>query len=99
LGQETGEAESGFDLEGEEDFAVESRDAEMGVREIDQGIEVAVERLGKSTNGGRLASADIASNEGGEMVLEGEGQATLDLAVAVRGIKILGGDGLGERGL
>jgi hypothetical protein len=43
LGQEAHEAEGRFDLKGEEDFAVESGDAEMRVGQIDDGVDVAVQ--------------------------------------------------------
>ena len=96
LRQETGKTESGYDLESEQDFVVEGGDAEMWVGQVDQGIKVAVEGLCKGTNGSGFAGTNVSGNERGEMILEGEGEAALDLAVAVRGKKILGGDGFGK---
>ena len=90
LWEEAHKAEGGLDLEGEEDFAVEGGDAEVGIGEIDDGVEVAVEGLGKGADGGGLAGADIAGEEGGETFLEGKGEAALDLAVAAGGKEVLG---------
>jgi hypothetical protein len=83
LGQETYKAEGGFDLQGEEDFAVECGDAEVRIGEINNGVQVAVESLSEGTHGGRFAGTDIAGDEGSETVLEGEGEAALDFTVAV----------------
>ena len=82
LGQEAHEAEGRFDLKGEQDFAVEGGDAEVGIGQIDDGVDVAVQGVGEGAGGGRFAGADIAGEEGGGAVLEGEGQATLGLAVS-----------------
>ena len=54
--------------------------------------------MGKGAEGSGLAGADVAGDEGGEAFLEGEGEASLDFAVAARGVKVLAGDGPGERG-
>ena len=51
LGQEAQEAKSRFDLQGEEDFAVEGTDAEMGLGQIDDGIDVAVQGPGEGAGG------------------------------------------------
>jgi hypothetical protein len=99
LWEKAHKAESRLNLEGEEDFAVECGDTEVRVGQVDQGVEVAVESLGKGADSGRLAGADVAGNESGETALQGEGQATLDFAVTTRGIKVLGGDGFGKGGL
>ena len=96
LGQETHEAEGRFDLKGEKDLAVEGGDAEVGVGQVDDGVDVAVQGLGEGPGGGRFAGTDIAGEEGSGAVLEGEGQAALGLTVAARGIEVLGGDRLGE---
>jgi hypothetical protein len=96
LGEETHKAESGLNLQGEEDFAIKGGDAEVGVREVDDGIEIAVESLGEGADGGGFAGADVAGDESGETVLEGEGQAALDFTVTARGIEVLGGDRFGE---
>ena len=99
LGQEAHEAKGRFYLEGEQDFAVEGADAEMGIGQVDDGIDVAVQGLGEGAGGGGFSGADVAGEEGGRAVLEGKGQAALSLAVAVRGVEVLGSDRLGERGL
>ncbi len=99
LGQEAHETEGRFDLKGEQDFAVEGADAQVGIGQVDDGVDVAVQGLGEGPGGGRFAGAHIAGEEGGGAVLEGEGQATLGLAVSPGGIEVLGGDRLGKGGL
>ena len=69
-------------MKGEENFAVEGGDAEVGVGQIDDGVDIAVEGLGKGSGGRRLAGADVAGEQGGGAVLKGKGQAALSLAVA-----------------
>jgi hypothetical protein len=96
LWEETHKAESGLNLESEQDLTVECRDTQVRIGEIDHGIEVAVEGLSEGAHGGRFAGADVAGDESGETVLEGEGQAALYLTVAARGIEVLGGDRLGK---
>jgi acetolactate synthase small subunit len=46
-----------------------------------------------------ILGSDIAGEEGGRAVLEGKGQAALGLAVATRGVEVLGGHRFGEGGL
>jgi hypothetical protein len=99
LGEEAREGEGGFDLQGEEDLAVEGGDFEEGVGQINQGIEVAVEGVGKGADGGRFAAADVAGDEGGQPFLEGESQPSLDFLVAASGEEVLARDGAGERGV
>jgi hypothetical protein len=99
LGLELEEVVGGFDLESEEDEAVEGRDGEKRVGEIDDAVDVAVEGLSEGAEGGGLASADIAGDEGREALLEGEGEAALGLLMAAGGEEVLGGDGLGEGGV
>ena len=99
LRQKTHKAEGGFNLKGEEDFVVEGSDAEERVGEIDEGVDVVVEGLGKGAGGGGFAGTDIAGEEGSRVVLESKGEASLGLAVSAGGVKVLGGDRLGERGL
>jgi hypothetical protein len=99
LGLELEEVVGGFDLESEEDEAVEGRDGEKRVGEIDDVVDVAVEGLSEGAEGGGLASADIAGDEGREALLEGEGEAALGLLMAAGGEEVLGGDGLGEGGV
>jgi hypothetical protein len=72
LRQETHKAKGWFDLEGEEDFAIEGGDAQVGVGKIDDSIEVVVEGLGESADSSGLAGAHVAGEEGGETVLESE---------------------------
>ena len=98
LREEAHKAKGGFDLESKEDFAVEGRDAKVGVGEIDDGVEIVVEGLGKGTDGGGFAGADVAGEEGREALLEGKGQAALDLAVATGSVEVLAVDRFGERG-
>ena len=98
LREEAHKAEGRLDLEGEEDLAVEGGDAQVGIGEIDDGVEVAVEGLGEGADGGGFAGADVAGDESGETLLEGKGEAALDLAVAAGRDRGSGGDGLGERG-
>jgi hypothetical protein len=96
LWKETHKAESRLNLESEKDLTVECGDAKVRIGEIDHGIEVAVKGLSESAHGGRFAGADVAGDECGETVLEGEGQAALDFTVTARGIEVLGGDRLGK---
>jgi hypothetical protein len=73
LGEETHKAKGRFYLESEEDFPVEGRDAKMRVGEIDYGVEIVVEGLGKGTDGGRFSSPNIAGDQGRKALLEGKG--------------------------
>jgi hypothetical protein len=81
LRQEAHETEGWFDLESEEDLTVEGRDAQVGIGEVDDGIEIAVEGLSESTDSGGLTSADVAGKEGRKAFLEGESQTALSFAV------------------
>jgi hypothetical protein len=78
---------------------IEGGDGEMGVGKVNDGVEVAVEGVGESAQGGGLAGADITGDEGRKMLLESEGEAALDFLVTAGGEEVLTGDGLGERGL
>jgi hypothetical protein len=49
LRQQAGEAESGLGLEGEQDLMVEGGGGEVGIGEVDDGVEVAVEGVGEGT--------------------------------------------------
>jgi hypothetical protein len=97
LGEQAEEAESGLDLESEQDLAVESRDGEVGVGEIDDVIEVVIEGVSEGAEGGGLAGTDVAGDEGREAFLEGKGETALDFAVTAGREEMLRGDGLGER--
>lgn len=98
LREQTGEAESRLGLEGEKDLAVEGGDGEMGVGEVDDGVEVVVERVSEGTEGGGLAGADVAGDESGKALLEGKDETGLDFLVAARGEEVRARDGFAERG-
>jgi len=98
LGEEAGETKGGLDLEGEEDLTVEGGDGEVGIGEVDDGVEVVVEGVGEGTQGGGLAGTDVTGDESGETLLKGESEAALDFAVTARGVKVFAGDGSGEGG-
>jgi hypothetical protein len=90
---------SGQALEGKQDLGIEGGHPQMGVGQIDESVEVAVEGVGKGAQGGGFAGADVAGDEGRQAFLEGEGQAALDFAVTAGGVEVLAGDGTAERGL
>lgn len=98
LRQELGKGVGRLGLEGEEDLTIEGGDGEVRVGEVDDGVEVVVERMGESAESGGLAGADVAGDESGETLLESEREAALDLAVTARGVKVSTGDRSGERG-
>jgi hypothetical protein len=98
LRQELGKGVGRLGLEGEEDLTIEGSDGEVRVGEVDDGVEVVVERMGESAEGSGLAGADVAGDESGETLLESEREAALDFAVAARRVKVWAGDGPGERG-
>jgi hypothetical protein len=98
LGEAAAEAKGRLDLQANQDLAIEGRDREVGVGEIDDAINVAVEGVGEGAESGGLAGADVTGDEGREALLEGEGEAALDLLMAAGGVEVLGGDGFGERG-
>jgi hypothetical protein len=62
-------------------LAIEGGDREVGIGEVDDGVEVAIERVSEGAEGGGLAGADVTGDEGGETLLEGKGQAALDFLV------------------
>jgi hypothetical protein len=68
-------------------LVVEGGDGEVRVGEVDDGIQVAVERVGEGTQSGGFAGADVASDESGEPLLESKGEAALDLLVTAGGEK------------
>jgi hypothetical protein len=78
LGEEAGKAEGRVSLQGEQDLVVEGSDGEMGVGEIDDGVEIVVEGVGEGAESSRLAGADVAGDESGETLLEGKREAALD---------------------
>jgi RNase P/RNase MRP subunit p29 len=95
LREEAHKAESGFYLESKENLPIEGRDAQVWVREIDDGVEIVVEGLGKGADGSRFSSTNIAGEESREALLEGKGQAALDLAVATGSVEVLAIDRFG----
>jgi hypothetical protein len=98
LREEAGEAEGGLGLELEEDLAVEGDDSEVGVGEVNDRIDVAVEGVGKGAQSGRFSCSDIAGDQGWEALLEGKGQAALNFAVPTGSVEVLAVDRFGERG-
>ena len=98
LGKETGKAKGRLGLEGDQDLMVEGGGRQVRIGEVDDGVDVRVEGVGKGAESGGLASADVAGDESGEAFLEGEREATLDFAVTARRVEVLAGDGLGEGG-
>jgi hypothetical protein len=96
LGEETGKAEGRLGLEGEQDLMVEGGGRQVWIGEVDDSVEVAVEGVGESAQGGGLAGTDIAGDKGRETFLEGKGKAALDLLVAARREEIRAGYGLAE---
>jgi hypothetical protein len=98
LREQAGEAKGRFGLESEQDLVVEGHGRQVRIGEVDDGVEVAVEGEGEGAQGGRLAGADVAGDEGREALLEGEGEPGLDLLMAAGGKEIGARDGLAERG-
>jgi hypothetical protein len=80
-------------------LGVESGDVEVRIGQVDEGVKIVVEGMGKGAQGGGLAGTDIASDEGGETFLQGKGETALDFLMSPRGEEVLGGDGTTERGL
>jgi hypothetical protein len=97
LREKTEEAEGGLGLELEEDLTVKGDDSEVRIGEIDDGIDVAVEGVGKGAESSRLASADITGDQRRETLLQGEGQAALSFAVTARRIEVIAVNRFGER--
>jgi hypothetical protein len=56
----TGKAEGRLGLEGEQDLTVEGGGRQVGIGEVDESAEVAVEGVREGAKGGGLASADVA---------------------------------------
>ena len=97
LRRETHGAVGRFNLQGEQDLAVEGGNAEVGVRQVDHGVDVAVEGVGESTDGGGFTGTDIPGQECRRLTGEGVVEAALGLLVATRGVEMLGGNGPDER--
>jgi hypothetical protein len=98
LRQEAGEAEGRLGLEGEQDLVIEGGGGQVGIGEVDDSEEVAVEGMGEGAEGGRFAGPHVAGDEGGKPLLESKGQTTLDLLMATRREEVGARDGLVERG-
>jgi hypothetical protein len=99
LGEGTGKVESRFDVESEKDLVIKGDDGELGVREVDDGVEIGVEGLSESTNGGGFTGADVAGDESGDALMKSKGEAALDLGVPPSREEVLGGDGFGKGGV
>jgi hypothetical protein len=69
LGQEMEKVVGGLGLQSKEDLAIESGDGQMGVGEIDEGKEIAVEGVSKGAQSSGLAGTDVAGDESGEAFL------------------------------
>lgn len=99
LRQEAVEGVSRFNLESQENLTVEGGHLEVGVGQVSDRIEVAVEAMDEGAQGSGFAGADIAGDEGGQSFLEGKGQPALNFLVSMSGEQVGGGEGAAERGL
>jgi hypothetical protein len=97
LRQQLGKVKQRFGLEREQNLRVQGNDGKPGVGKIDDGVNVGIEGMGKSTQGSRFSGTDLAGDESGKAFLESESETSLDLAIAARREKITAGDGLCER--
>jgi hypothetical protein len=88
LREEAGKAEGRVSLQGQQDLVVEGGDGEMGVGEIDDGVEILVEGVGEGAESRRLAGADVAGDESGETLLEGKREAALDFLMTTGGEEV-----------
>jgi hypothetical protein len=98
LGEEAGKAEGRVRLEGKQDLVVKSSDGEMGVGEVNDGVEIAVEGVGEGAESRGLAGADVAGDESRETLVESKREAALDFLMTARGEEVRAGDGFGEGG-
>jgi hypothetical protein len=89
---EAARVESGADVEGGEEMSEEGLDGEIGVGDVSGEVKVRVQGLDKGAHGSGLAGADVAGDEGGEAVLEGEGEASLNLLMGGRGEEVARGE-------
>jgi hypothetical protein len=97
LGQQLRKVKQRFGLEGEQNLGVQGNDGEPGVGKIDDGVNVGIEGMGKGAQGGRFSGTDLAGDESGKPLLEGESETGLDLTVAARGKEVAGSDRFCER--
>jgi hypothetical protein len=65
LGQHLAEGVSRFNLKAQQDLAIEDGGIEMGIGQVNDGEELAVEGMSESAQSSRLSDADIAGNQGG----------------------------------
>jgi hypothetical protein len=98
LREEPKEAKGRLCVKLEENLAVEGDDGEVRIGEVNDGIDVEVEGVGKGAQGSRFPGANIAGDQSREALLESEGQTALNFAVTTRGIEVLAVDRFGERG-
>jgi hypothetical protein len=63
LGQHLTEGVSGFNLKAKQDLPIENGGVEIGISEVNDGKELAVEGMGESTQSGGFADADIAGDQ------------------------------------
>ncbi len=71
----------------------------MRIGQVGQGIKVTVKGMGKGTQGGRFAGADIAGDESGQTFLESKSQAALNFLVTASGKEVFGGNGTAKGSL
>jgi hypothetical protein len=64
LGQHLAEGVSGFNLKAKQDLTIEDGGVEIGIGEVNDGKELAVEGVGESAQGGGFTDADIAGDQG-----------------------------------
>ncbi len=65
LGQHLAEGVSRYNLKAKQDLTIEDGGVEMGIGQVNDGKELAVERLSESPQGSGLTDADIAGDQGG----------------------------------
>jgi hypothetical protein len=88
LREEAGKAEGRVSLQGQQDLVVEGGDGEMGVGEVDDGVEIVVKGMGEGTESRRLAGADVTGDESGETLVEGKREAALDFLMTTGGEEV-----------
>ena len=104
LREETSKAKGGFSLESEKDLTIESSDGEMGVGEVDDGVEIAVEGVGEGAEGRMYSSAwtlPVPTSpvmRAGRRSWRAKARRPLDLLMATRREEIRARDRFAERG-
>lgn len=99
LGLETAEGISRFNFESQQDLSIEAGRIEVGIGQVDEGMEVAVKRVSKGAQGGRFAGANVAGDQGRQAFLERKSQTALNFLMPSSGEEILGGNRAAEGGL